>query len=244
VIGVSAQERTPIRITHATAEFGYGRAVRDAAASHGMRAGLEEEIPFPGLAESQSQIAVPILSGERLLGVLFAESTEALRFGYDEEDALAVLAGHIGLASRTCDEAAEAADSDARPEPRALLPSGPPLRIRRYAENDSIFVDEDYLIKGVAGAILWRLVRGYVDDGRIDYSNRELRLDPAIQLPDVSENLEARLILLQRRLEERCPGLRIEKTGRGRFRLNVQRPLSLSEVQPGPALRAGLQRPN
>ena len=108
-----------------------------------------------------------------------------------------------------------------------------PLRIRRYAENDSIFVGEDYLIKGVAGAILWKLLRNYVDERRTDHSNRELRLDPAIRLPDLSENLEARLILLQRRLEERCPSLRIEKTGRGRFRLNVTRPVALSEVQPG-----------
>ena len=102
--------------------------------------------------------------------------------------------------------------------------------MRRFAENDSIFVDDDYLIKGVAGAILWKLVRGFVLDGRTEYTNRELRLDPSLRLPDLSENLEARLILLQRRLEERCPALRIEKTGRGRFSLRVDRPLTLTEI--------------
>jgi len=233
VIGVAAQERTPIRITHATAEFGYGRAVREAAQSHGLGARLEQEIPFPGLAESQSQIAVPILAGDRLAGVLFAESTEPGRFGYDEEDALVVLASHIGATAQFCDAAPEATEQHDRPATRAAVPKGESLRIRRYAENDSIFVDEDYLIKGVAGAILWRLVRGFVDERRTEYSNRELRLDPTLGLPDVSENLEARLILLQRRLEERCPGLRIEKTGRGRFRLLVSRPLALAEIQPG-----------
>jgi hypothetical protein len=236
VIGVAAEERTPIRISHATAEFGYGRAVREAAESHGLGARLEEEIPFPGLPDSQSQIAVPILAGERLVGVLFAESVEPGRFGYDEEDALVLLASHIGVTARFCDAALESAEEQAAPAPRAAAsrpPQGRALRIRRYAENDSIFVDEDYLIKGVAGAILWRLVRGFVEERRTEYSNRELRLDPEIHLPDVSENLEARLILLQRRLEERCPALRIEKTGRGRFRLNVTRPLALSEMQPG-----------
>ena len=102
--------------------------------------------------------------------------------------------------------------------------------MRRYAENDSIFVDEEYLIKGVAGAILWRLLRAHLEDGRSDHTNRELRLDPSIRLPDLSENLEARLILLARRLEERCPSLRIEKTGRGRFRFHVLRPVTLAEV--------------
>jgi predicted pyridoxine 5'-phosphate oxidase superfamily flavin-nucleotide-binding protein len=233
VIGVAGQERTPIRIAHATAEFGYGRAVRDAAQSHGLGARLEQEIPFPGLADSQSQIAVPILAGERLVGVLFAESIEPGRFGYDEEDALVLLASHIGVTAQFCDSAAETTEDGAQPALRATAPKGQALRIRRYVENDSIFVDEDYLIKGVAGAILWRLVRGFVDERRTDYSNRELRLDPTIGLPDVSENLEARLILLQRRLEERCPDVRIEKTGRGRFRLHVTRPLALSEMQPG-----------
>ena len=109
-------------------------------------------------------------------------------------------------------------------------PQGAPLRVRRYAENDSVFVDEEYLIKGVAGAILWRLLRAHLEDGRSDHTNRELRLDPSIRLPDLSENLEARLILLARRLEERCPALRIEKTGRGRFRFHVLRPVTLAEI--------------
>lgn len=230
VIGTAAIARTPIRISHATSEFGYGRAMREDARSRGLTTGMEEAIPFPGLPGSQSQIAVPILAGDRLLGVLFAESVETSRFGYDEEDTLVVLAGHVGAVASLLEEGEERA-SEAPEEPRAASePRGAPVRIRRYAENDSIFVGEDYLIKGVAGAILWKLVRSYVDEGRTEHTNRELRLDPEIRLPDLSENLEARLILLQRRLEERCPALRIEKTGRGRFRFNVNRPLTLSEV--------------
>ena len=78
--------------------------------------------------------------------------------------------------------------------------------MRRYAENDSIFVGEDYLIKGVAGAILWRLVRGSWTSVARTTRTASCGSIPRIRLPDVSENLEARLILLQRRLEERCPG--------------------------------------
>jgi len=230
LIGAAAQARTPIRISHATSEFGYGRAMREDAGRRGV-AGLEPEIPFPGLSESQSQIAVPILAGERLLGVLFAESVTAGRFGYDEEDGFMVLASHVGaMAALLEDEQHAPARSEARAPGTATTPRGPQLRVRRYAENDSIFVDEEYLIKGVAGSILWRLLRAHVDEGRHDHTNRELRLDPAIRLPDLSENLEARLILLARRLEERCPSLRIEKTGRGRFRFHVLRPVALAEV--------------
>lgn len=107
---------------------------------------------------------------------------------------------------------------------------GEPITLRRFACNDSLFVGDAYLIKGVAGAILWKLAGDYHDTGRTEFSNRELRLDPRIPLPDVSSNLEARLILLQRRLAERCPALGLERVGRGRFRLRVDRPLRLVEV--------------
>ena len=230
VIGAAALACIPIRISHATSEFGYGRAMREDAARRGVVAGIDDEIPFPGLPGSQSQIAVPVLAGARMLGVLFAESTQTARFGYDEEDAFATLASHVGAMAALLEEGAEAHEESARPARAPAETGGSPLRVRRYAENDSIFVDEDYLIKGVAGAILWRLLRAHAEEGRSEHTNRELRLDPAIRLPDLSENLEARLILLARRLEERCPALRIEKTGRGRFRFHVLRPVVLAEI--------------
>jgi predicted pyridoxine 5'-phosphate oxidase superfamily flavin-nucleotide-binding protein len=234
LIGTAALARIPIRISHATSEFGYGRAMRADATRHGVATRLDDEIPFPGLPESQSQLAVPMLAGSRLMGVLFAESPQTARFGYDEEDAFAALASHVGAMALQLEDCAEA-ESAPHTAPASAVQvrpaaGGSPLRIRRYAENDSIFVDDDYLIKGVAGGILWRLLRCHAENGRSDYSNRELRLDPAIRLPDLSENLEARLILLERRLEERCPALRIEKTGRGRFRFHVLRPITLAEV--------------
>ena len=45
----------------------------------------------------------------------------------------------------------------------------------------------------------------------------------------MNDNLEARLILLQRRLEDQALGLLIEKTGRGRFRLAVSHALDLQD---------------
>ncbi len=239
VIGVAARECTPIRIGHFTAEYAYGRAIRDSLRQSGLA--VATEIPLPGLPESRSQLAVPIRAGGRPLGVLYVESPLDLRFGYDDEDALVTLAGALGAAIRQLQQLAEAGDGGERaPPPASFAPSAPPappapgkpLTIRHYGENDSVFLDGDYLIKGVAGSIFWALVRDYADKGQDSFSNRELRLDPRIRLPDLSDNLEARLILLARRLVERGAGLRVEKTGRGRFHLHVARPLELVDIAP------------
>jgi adenylate cyclase len=229
VIGVSAREGTPIRISHMTADYSYSRAIREKAAQIGMAGVLETEIPLPGLPESRSQLAVPIVACRRVIGVLYVESPEEQRFRYDDEDAFVAVAGQLGAAMHIL-QAAEAEAEAAGPASRPAPAHGPPVAVRHYAENDSVFLGEDYLIKGVAGAILWKLARDFVREGRTDFTNRELRLDPSIRLPDISDNLEARLVLLQRRLAERGGFVRIEKTGRGRFRLVVDRPIELVDV--------------
>ncbi|SFM38993.1 GAF domain-containing protein [Variovorax sp. OV329] len=250
VIGVAARECTPVRISHMTHAASY---------SHAMRASMLEQepgllpgtdIPYPGLAEPHSQLAAPIVSAGRVLGVLFVESPQDMRFGFEDEDALVAMASHLGTALDLLQAAAEpaAAPTEERnpaPEPApaasaaAATATAPApdtgagagaLLVRHYAANDSVFIDENYLIKGVAGAILWKLLREYTQDGRCEFNNRELRLDPALGLPDVADNLEARLVLLQRRLQESQSGIHLEKTGRGRFRLCVARPLRLAEI--------------
>jgi hypothetical protein len=230
IIGVAARERTPIRIGYAAREYLYSRAMREGFAKSADGEALETEIPFPGLADSGSQLAVPLTLGPRLLGVLYVESPQELRFTYEDEDALVVLAGQLALVTELLSHAAEQHAEVAPALATKPAVDGAPLVIRHFAADHSVFIGNDYLIKGVAGAIAWKLVRDYSESGRSEFSNRELRLDPTLKLPDISDNLEARLILLQRRLAERCPFLTIEKTGRGRFRLKVGRPLQLSEV--------------
>jgi adenylate cyclase len=232
VIGVAARERTPIRIGHMAAEYSYNRAIRESTVDAGFGMALDTEIPFPGLAESRSQLAVPIMASERLVGVLYVESRQDLRFAYDDEDALAAFAAQLGTAIdglQTQPDGQEGAAEQAPQDEQASTASqGTELLVRHFPENDSIFFGDDYLIKGVAGSIFSALLRDYLEHGRCEFSNRELRLDPRIRLPDISDNLEARLLLLSRRLCERDAGIRLEKCGRGRIRLCVERPIKLA----------------
>jgi adenylate cyclase len=227
VIGVAARERTPVRIGHMTSAYLYSQAMRSSLEQNVPDIEPAVDIPYPGLAEPHSQLAAPILSAGRVLGVLFVESPQDLRFGYEDEDALVAIACQLGAAIDLLQTGAESDDHVAAAPTSAPAAQGELLRVRHFASNDSIFIGDTYLIKGVAGCILWKLLRDRESQGRTEFSNRELRLDPALKLPDVSDNLEARLLLLQRRLAEHSPHLRIEKTGRGRFRLVVERPVEL-----------------
>lgn len=232
VIGVAARERTPIRISHMTSEYIYGKAVRDSAEALGLHHQLETAIPMPGLSECRSQMAVPILAGQDLYGVLYVESPEDLRFTYDDEDMLQILAQQFGWMAKDLgstdlnDLPAEAVS----PKPtRARLPeeAGREVQVRYFKADHSVFLDEDYLIKGVAGAIFWKLVQLMQQEGRDQFTNRELRLASDLSLPDIADNLEARLVLLQRRLAERSACVQMHKTGRGRFQLQATQPLRL-----------------
>ena len=54
---------------------------------------------------------------------------------------------------------------------------------------------------------------------------------PAWSFPSFRDNLDTRLILLKRRLDEREAPIRLDKTGRGRFRLVVEGDVRLDEAR-------------
>ncbi len=226
--GTAAREAVPIRVGHMMNMATYVRAARGRAEQLGLAPVLGDEIPLPGLMEPRSQLAVPLRARGKVLGVLFVESEHDQFFSYDDEDALTLLCGQVALALTILE--ADAADPPAPPADAAPTPSGPALRLRRYLRDNSIFIEDSYVIKGVAGAILWKLMQDQASTGRCEFTNRELRLAPELSNAGLQDNLETRLVLLQRRLEEHDSPLRIEKTGRGRFRLTASAPFTLEQV--------------
>ena len=181
---------------------------------------------MPGLATPGSQVAVPALALGELVGVILAESPTSERFSELDVASLTILASLVASAiERLRSEVRDATTAS----PRLAAPPAPaesrPLSIRHFAADGSTFLDNEYLIKGVAGKLFWSLVRHHLDSGRTDFTNREMRLDASLELPDFRDNFESRLILLKRRLEDRDDAIQIHKTGRGRFRITVDRPL-------------------
>jgi hypothetical protein len=190
----------------------------------------EREIPMPGLADAESRLAVPAMSGGQLVAVLAVESTEMLAFDARHEAALTVVASVVANAieaERLRDPAESTAPPVTGDRRRADDADLAVTQVRFYAADGSVFLDGDYLIKGVAGRILWSLLRHHDADGRVDFTNRELRLDPTLELPEFRDNLDSRLLLLKRRLAERDAPVQLEKTGRGRFALAVGTTLRL-----------------
>lgn len=225
--GVALRENVPIRIGHMSQMYSYGMSWRAKAEQLGLQAAMADTIPLPGLVNPRSQLAVPLRARGRTVGALLVESEHDQFFSYDDEDALTAVGAQLaqGIAALRTQELVEEPVATAAP---ATAPAGTPLRIRHYPRDHSVFVNDEYLIKGVAGAIVAKLVRDQIDTGREAFSTRELRLAGGdLRLPEVQDNLGVRLLLLERRLAERDFGLRIERAGRGQYRLIASGPLNL-----------------
>ncbi len=230
LLGVAAQQRTVVRSVNLARDLVFSRAVRTALREHPDQGALQREIPQPGLAHVLSQLVVPLVAQEQLLGLVCLQSELPGRFQESDARLMEVAARQLASTLALLQGGAEAGPE---PAPRAAPASGAESGravLKHYASDDSIFVDDVYLIKGVAGRILWKLARCHVEEGRRDFSNREIRLDASLELPDFKDNLESRLILLRKRLEERCGFLRLVRTGRGRFQFAPQRRLVLESL--------------
>jgi adenylate cyclase len=210
IIGAVAQTRRSMRLSSLDRDLRYARATRDANA--------KDEIALPGLSDARSHLALPLVVKDELLGVIAVESRHLLHYNERDEAFLDVVASNIALALQSLFSE----------EARDDVPSGPPKKFMFYPHDDCVFLDGEYLIRNIPGRILWKLLGVYTREGRTEFSNRELRLDRALGLPELRANLESRLILLRKRLDERCANVRIVPTMRGHFRLEVTGTIELA----------------
>ncbi len=221
IIGMCAARCATIRLGNLRQLHRYGGTVRRGFEDRGDLASARE-IFVPGLPGAQSRVAAPAMARGELVGVLVVESGEPVAFGPEDEYVLSTVAA---LVAGSIDNDRSVRQDPIDPAPRT--PSTPQVKsdartLVRYFEVDgSVFIDGDYLIKGVAGRLLRSLLHHLQADGRVIFTNRELRLDPSLELPPFRDNFESRLVLLKRRLDERQAPLRIERIGRGQFRVIV-----------------------
>jgi hypothetical protein len=231
LIGTVARERRVLRISGLDESLRYGRAVRRSVLSDGGKS--RPEIPLPGLPDAQSALVIPLSVEDRLIGVLSAESRDPMAFGEWDEAYLGIIGNQIALGIVRVMDADEPV-VDVAPQPRTPLPAAvvsprPRRTLTYYKDDDAVFLDNEYLIRNVPGRILWKLLAEWKQGGRTAFTNRELRLDRTLGLPEVKDNLESRLILLRHRLREKCPEVQINSTGRGRFALEIAADLELVE---------------
>jgi hypothetical protein len=234
ICGMVAEARKPIRISGLMRGMLYALAMHRAAQNPQLAA---RRIPLPGLPNPESQLGVPLLVRGELVGVLCVESEVPYRFHEEDRASIELLGSYLAIAvqNMTLQEgSAEAVADTVAPAPAAPpLPVPPSPRqgkreVVYYAADECIMVDGDYLIRNVPAKILWRLLTAHVNTGRREFTNRELRLDKSLNLPEWKDNLESRLLLLRRRLEQKCPQIAIVSAGRGRFVLDLRCELVLT----------------
>src|SRR6478735_11929191 len=230
VIGLAAARQQTTRIANLQRMLSYARSV------HRTTGEAPDEIRLPGLPDARSQLAAPMTSRGALIGVLAIESNVAIAYDELDERVLTIAARlvaaafdreQVSLSDHEPPAPSANADTTAAPAPTA---AAGPVVLRHYAVDGSTFLGEQYVIKGVAGRLLWKVVSEQVTTGRTSFTNREAKLDKTLELPEYRDNFESRLILLKRRLEEHDAPIRIHSTGRGRFDVELATTVTLDYV--------------
>ncbi|HVX31898.1 MAG TPA: GAF domain-containing protein [Solirubrobacterales bacterium] len=230
VIGTAAASAQVVCVPNLTRSRVMQEALR---AQLPAEAAAAEEIPLPGLPGAQSVAAVPIEAGGVVTGVLYLESERAGTFGPHNQRLLRIVGRHLGAVLRGLDAEEEPGGTGGRGAPvgagSAAGPGERSVAVTYYGADDSVFVDDAYVIKGAAGRILWKMLRERAALGRVEFTNRELRLDEGLALPAGANNLEARLLMLRKRLAGGDFPIGLARVGRGRLELRVEGPLRLKQ---------------
>ncbi len=94
--GMVAEARKPIRISGLLRGMLYALAMHKAESQPG--AAPSRRIPVPGLANPESQLGVPLLVRDELVGVLCLESELPYRFHEDDKATIEILGSYLAIA--------------------------------------------------------------------------------------------------------------------------------------------------
>ena len=231
IAGVVAEARKPIRISGLMRGMLYALAAK--RTSENPEVFPPPRIPLPGLPNPESQLGVPLLVRDELVGVLCLESTMPYRFHEEDKASIELLGSYLAMAIQNMQWQERQADAHAVPPAQASGAAPTPTPVSRhevtfYESEECVFLDGEYLIRSLPARILWKLLNELKASGRTEFTNRELRLDRTLKLPEWKDNLESRLLLLRRRLEQKSPHIKLVPLARGRFALDVRCDLQLS----------------
>lgn len=188
IAGMVAEARKPIRISGLMRGMLYALAVRKRAEELGLHPD-DRRIPMPGLPHPESQLGMPLLVRGNLVGVLCIESEVPYRFHEEDKTAIELLGSYLAIAVQNIlwRERADAVEPRrvALPPRRSLAETqqGDHHEVVFYCGDELIMLDGEYLVRSLPARIFWKLLRLWSEQGRTEFTNRELRLDKALNLP-------------------------------------------------------------
>lgn len=98
-----------------------------------------------------------------------------------------------------------------------------------YADDDSMTVNGEHLVRGIPARILRNLLAAHTGTNRAEFQYRDFKRDTEISLGQKNSNFEVRFYRLVERLQEKCPQIKIRRLDRGKFRFECGCRLVFSE---------------
>jgi signal transduction histidine kinase len=98
VIGTVAKRRRLMRVNNLGRQRSYFSTIRAQMEEAGRTSELGEIVPVPGLPDAESQIAIPLMIKDKLIGVFSVESREPRSFSDHQETLVTIVANHAASA--------------------------------------------------------------------------------------------------------------------------------------------------
>src|SRR5690349_6585140 len=148
VIGVVAEARQPIRISGLVRGMLYAAAARRRMYERGWRP--QETLKLPGLENPSSQLGVPLIVRDELVGVLCIESETAYRFHEEDKNTIELLGASLAIAIQNMQLKEAGEEPAAKPVPApapAATPRANGRKLRReiayYPADEVVMIDGD-----------------------------------------------------------------------------------------------------